>query len=146
MLATAALAVGVAASPSVAKTYKFTFGTPTGGEFCDGLTISTTDKLTYSGNHTGTCEGTAQYAGGFATKIKGDGKFIDISTTDLGTPGYALTFLLDLKASTWFLYVNQGFAFQLVNEGILIKGAPRNSKRGVRSSVFKNPKATENPF
>jgi hypothetical protein len=147
LLATATLAMGAMATTTQAKALKYTFGTTYGGSYCDGVTLTTSDKVTYSGTHTGSCLDSTNYAGGFATTIKGTGKFIDVSTTDnLDLPGYAITFLLDTKAGTWFLYTNIGSGFELFNEGVLIKGAPPvGKKNGAKSAVFKNPKAVDKP-
>jgi hypothetical protein len=152
LFATAALAMGAMATATQAKTttLTYTFGTAYGGEYCDGITLTSSDKVTYSGTHTGSCLDSTNYAGGFASKIKVDSAktYVNASTTDnLDLPGYAITFLLDVKGSEWYLYTNIGSGFELFNEGVLIKGAPPVGKHGAKkASVFKNPKATDKPF
>jgi len=142
-IATAAIAL---ASPSFAKTYKFQFGTNSGSQFCDGLTITNDDsgKL-WTGNHTGSCEADDS-AGGFTAKIGGT-TYIDINTTDANNaPGIFETFLLVPKTLQWFVYENDGGGFVLFNEGKLLKGPPPASlPAGARASVFKNPKAVDKP-
>jgi hypothetical protein len=143
LMATAALALGAMATSTQAKSYVYNFGTTYGGEYCDMLTLTSTDKVTYSGLHNGTCEGSSQYAGGFADKIKDTSKGPNISTTDYFLPGYALTFLIDPKASTWAVYGNLGSGFEFLNSGPLITS--KGAKQVHKSSVFKNPKAVDKP-
>jgi hypothetical protein len=145
LLATAALSIGAFASSTQAKSYDYSFGTPYGGEYCDGLTLTSTDKVIYSGLHSGTCEGSSQYAGGFAASIKKTVKGIDISTTDYFLPGYALTFLVDPKGSTWAVYGNIGGGFEFLNSGPLITDQAKVTKHLKKSSVYKNPKAVDKP-
>jgi len=146
VLATAAIALGAFVSPTTAKTYTYTFGTPSGQAYCDGLTINNNGDI-WSGNHIGSCTDN-DAAGGFTVKIGGS-KYIDISTTDNAhDPGFAETFLLQPKTGAWYLYINPnlGNGFLLVNEGLLIKGAPPSHRSpGAKPSTYKNPKAIDKP-
>jgi hypothetical protein len=142
LLASAALAMGAMATSTQAKSYDYNFGTPYGGEYCDGLTLTSSDKIIYSGLHSGTCEGSSQYAGGFAGSEKKTAKGINISTTDAFLPGYAITFLVDTKAVTWAVYGNLGDGFEFLNSGPLIVDSPKNKHLG-KSSVYKNLKAVK---
>ena len=146
LLGTAALAVVAMVSPAMGRTYAFTLGTFSGGAYCDGLTFSDSNGgVGWSGNHTGCTDN--DFAGGFTATIKVTGNFIDINTTDQkNLPGAFETFLLDTKAKEWFLLSNLGGGFELLNGGVLIKGAPDVSKGGhARASSFKNPKAIARP-
>ncbi len=135
VLASAALALGALASPAAAKTLKYTFGISGGGAYCDGLTITTTDGITYGGTHTGSCVN-PDPAGGFAVKLPG-GKFIDIATTYSATTTDAWTFYLSTSSNTWYLYHTVGGVYTLNNSGPLIKGTPPAAK-GATSAM--NPK------
>ncbi len=142
-----AMALGALASPSLAKTYAYTFGTVSGGAYCDGLTISNGGSGDgWSGNHTGCTDDDP--AGGFTARIGGT-TYLDINTTDNeNSPGLFLTYLLEPKSRQWFLFTstNDGGGFQLINEGMLIKGAPASGKRpGAQASTFRNPKAVDKP-
>ena len=147
VFATGAIALSAVVSPALAKTYAYTFGTPSSEPYCDGLTISGGDGG-WSGNHTGSCTDNDP-AGGFTVKI-GGAKYIDISTTDNASdPGVAETFLLQPKTGAWYLYINQGLGsgFEFINEGQLIKGAPPSVRApGAKPSNFKNPKAVDKPI
>jgi hypothetical protein len=142
VLATVALCAFV--SPTMAKTYAYTFGNTTGAPYCDGLTIIGGDGG-WTGNHTGSCTDDDP-AGGFTAKIGGT-TYIDISTTDdADDPGFAETFLLQPKPGVWYLYSNRGLGFELINEGKLIKGAPPSIRQtAAKPSTFRNPKAVDKP-
>jgi hypothetical protein len=147
LFATSTIALGALASPSLAKTYKYQFGTNSGGGFCDGLTITNggSGKI-WTGTHTGSCED-GDGAGGFTVKIEGS-VYIEINTTDKANdPGVFETFLLQPKTDLWYLYTNDGSGFELVNEGKLIKGTPPAGKQpSAKPSIVKNPKAVDKPF
>lgn len=130
--AVALLALG--ASGAGAKTLTYTFATASGTPYCDGVTITTTDKVTYTGTHTGSCEG-AQPADGLAVTFKGSGAVLDIATMDSGftTPE---VFLISVKKLTWSLYLDTGSGFGFLNSGSLVAGAPP-AQHGLKSSAFK---------
>ena len=132
LLAAAALVIG--ASAANAATLKYTFATSGGSPYCDGVTLTTSDNVTYSGNHTGCTNNDA--ADGFAARITGLPKVIDIATQDsLNSPGYTFTFLIDKPAQTWALYADLGSGFEEFNAGVLVKGVPP-AKVGAKSSVL----------
>lgn len=132
LLAAAVLIVG--ASAANAKTLKYTFGTSTGGSYCDGVTLKTTDNVIYGGHHTGSCTKNDK-AGGFAATISGT-SVIDIATTDkANAPGKTFTFLLNTKAATWALYTLEGSTYTLINQGPLVAGAPP-AMLGAKPSVL----------
>ena len=132
LFAAAALVVG--ASAANASTLKYTFGTSGGGAYCDGVTLKSSDNVVYSGNHTGCTADDA--ADGFGVTIKGAGHVIDVATQDSeNAPGYTFTFLLSIPSKTWGLYADLGSGFELINEGVLIHGAPP-AKFGSKSSTL----------
>jgi len=142
VLATVAIAIGALASPVTAATHKFTFASPSGAAYCDGLTLTraTSGHPTWGGTHTGCTNGDP--AGGYIVRVNG-GPNYDIATTDsLNAPTVgALTFYLNLPSNQWFLYETIGGLNYQVNNGILINGAPpAKAERGVRPSTAPNPK------
>ena len=150
LLKTTVLAIAAAAlaSPTMAKTYAYTFATMTGDPYCDGITIGNAGLAaeTWSGNHTGCTNN--DLAGGFTTRFMKD-TIIEISTADTSSqPALAYSFLLNPKAGTFYVY---GFPvgyppFQLVGEGILIKGAPPTTRRpGAKASTSMYSKAIDKP-
>ena len=77
-------ALGVnSVTPAAAKTYKYTYATASGAPYCDGITLSSSDKSTYAGIHTGSCLAVNDDAGGFAVKI-GSGKYVEAAITYTG--------------------------------------------------------------
>ncbi len=114
--------LGLGTTAAMAKTEKFTLVGNDGTVYCDGLTLTTTDKVVYNGIHTGSCE-SAQPADGFATKIKGYVPVIDVATQYTGSPA-TYTFILSAKVGAWELLTDEGGVFTVVNYGTLAKGAP----------------------
>lgn len=143
VLATAAIAIGALVSPAMAKTLKYTFGTVSGGAYCEGLTLTqaTVGHPTWGGTFTGCTN--QDPAGGYDVKVNG-GMNLDIATTDsLNNPSAgAFTFFLNLKQQYWYLYDTSGGVFAQINSGPLIKGAPPAAKApGVRkASTAPHPK------
>jgi hypothetical protein len=142
LLATAAIAVGGLASSATAKTLKYTFGTVSGGAYCDGLTLTqaTTGHPTWGGTHTGCTN--SDPAGGYNVKVNG-GSNLDIATTDTLTGAtQAYTFFLNLTQHYWYLYDTTGGVFAQINSGPLINGAPPATARvgGRKASTAPNPK------
>ena len=115
-----------------------------GGAYCDGITFTNGGSGDiWSGNLLGSC-GDNSGVGGFT--VKGETTLsIELSTVDSADPGTLESFLIQPKTLRWYLYINQGFGFVLVNEGDLTKGAPPIAKDGAKSSIFKNPKALNKP-
>jgi hypothetical protein len=140
VLATAAMAAGAFASPTLAKTLTYTFGSVDGGAYCDGVTLTTVNNATYGGTHTGCTNNDP--AGGYNVKVNG-GANLDIATTftsDGDTDAY--TFFLYLKGNEWFLYHTVNGVFTQINSGVLINGAPVSPKGAhLKSSRDTNPKA-----
>jgi hypothetical protein len=124
LLATAAIAVGALASPVMAKTLTYTFGTVDGGAYCDGLTLTqaTVGQPTWGGTHTGCTNNDP--AGGYNVKVNG-GANLDIATTDtaIGNTS-AYTYFLYLKGNEWFEYQTIDGVFEQTDGGPLINGAP----------------------
>ena len=147
LLASAALAMGAIASSASAKTVAYTFGTASGGSYCDGLTLTSSDRgIIWSGTHTGSCQN-ADPAGGLAVKVKHNSTpYLDIATTFTVDGPSAYTVFLNIPSSTWFLYTVSGGVFTEINSGPLINGAPP-AKFGAPSSLHKNPKTVlASPF
>jgi len=141
-VAAATITVGALASPVMAKTLTYTFGTVSGGAYCDGLTLTqaTVGHPTWGGTHTGCTNNDP--AGGYNVKVNG-GPNLDIATTDtLSGATQAYTFFLNLKQQYWYLYDTSGGVFAQINSGPLIKGAPPAAKApGVRkASTAPHPK------
>jgi hypothetical protein len=120
ILATALLGLGTTAA--MAKTEKFTLVGSDGTVYCDGLTLTTSDNVTYAGIHTGSCE-SAQPADGFATHIKGYVPVVDVATQYTGSTA-TYTFILSAKVGAWELLTDESGVFTVVNSGTLAKGAP----------------------
>jgi hypothetical protein len=142
VLATTAIAVGALASPVMAKTLRFTFGTVSGGSYCDGLTLTqaTTGHPTWGGTHTGCTNNDP--AGGYDVKVNG-GANLDIATTDTHTGAtQAYTYFLNLQQHYWYLYDTSAGVFAQINSGPLVNGAPPADARvGARkASTAPNPK------
>ena len=144
VFATAAITVGAFASPTEAKTYTYTFGTGSGGAYCDGITFTNGGSGDiWSGVLLGSC-GNDQSVSGFT--VKGETTTtIELSSASSAEPGVLEVFLIQPKTLLWYLYVNDGSGLELANEGPLIKGAPPIGTRRGKSSLFKNPKAVDNP-
>ena len=139
-----AVSAALIASATVAKTYTYTFGTQSGGAYCDGITFTNGGSGDgWGGNLLGSC-GDENSVAGFT--IKGETtNTIELSTGDTSFPGAFDTFLIQPKERLWYLYVDIGSGFLLVNEGKLIKGPPPISRHGAKSAIFKNPKAVDKP-
>jgi len=139
LLATAALAVAAFASPAAAGgKINYTFGTPSGGLYCDGIQMSVTSG-TYAGFHINSdCDSVNDTAAGLAVKI-GKTKYVEGMTGVMDAyPNTQFMFYLDLKAKTWYLYVDlynlEGVSqYVEINAGTLVKGAPAAKKGGVSS-------------
>ncbi|MEO7026906.1 MAG: hypothetical protein ABI056_05055 [Caulobacteraceae bacterium] len=143
VLATAAIAVAALASPTMARTLKYTFGITGGGAYCDGLTI-TQNGVTWGGTHTG-CDDDAQ-AGGISMKVSGNPtKYVYISTTDNPSATTVENFFLDTHAMLWYLYETSGGVYTELNSGPLLKGA-LPGPRGGRSSGSEHGKKMVAPF
>jgi hypothetical protein len=130
-LAAAVLLVAGAAS---AKTYKYTLVGNTGTVYCDGLTVSTTNNVVYTGTHTGSCQSN-QPADGWAARIKGYIPVIDVSTEYSDAPDVVYTFIFSTKVLAWELWTDEGGVWTEINYGSLQKGAPQGGARGIASSV-----------
>jgi hypothetical protein len=146
VLATAAIAVGALASPVMARTLKYTFGTVSGGAYCEGLTLTqaTVGHPTWGGTLTGCTN--QDPAGGYDVKVNG-GMNLDIATTDsLNNPSAgAFTFFLNLKQQYWYLYDTSGGVFAQINSGPLIRGVPSAKAPGAhRPATMPNPKGQLN--
>jgi hypothetical protein len=120
-----AIAAGALAAPVSAATLRYTFGTVSGGVYCDGLTLTTTDRQTYTGEHTG-CGGDVPADG---RRVHGHGgSHLNVKTTSPGDDT-VFTFFLYLRQKQWVLYVNINGVREEINSGVLIKGAPANNGR-----------------
>jgi len=129
LLATAAIAVAAVASPLMAKTLTYTFGSSAGGAHCDGITLTTTNHgLTYGGTHTGCTDNDA--AGGYKVKVNG-GPNLDIATTNEASESSygALTYFLNLQQNAWYMYITSGGVYEQIDSGTLIAGAPEAKAR-----------------
>lgn len=144
LLATAALAVAAFASPAAAGgKINYTFGTPSGGLYCDGIQMTATSGA-YAGFHINSnCDSVNDPAGGLAVKI-GSTKYVEGMTGVMDAlPNTPIMFYMDTKAKTWYLYLNvynlEGVsAYEELNAGVLVKGAPAGKGVG-KSSI--HPKA-----
>ena len=132
VLATAAIAMGALASPAAAKTYKYTFATNSGAAYCDGITVSTTDKVHYSGTHTGSCVPNVP-ADGFASRIKGYVPVVNLATTNVNITNNAYAYLFSSKVMAWALFTDVGGVWTQVNSGVLLKGAPESHRPGAKT-------------
>jgi hypothetical protein len=145
VLATAAIAIGAFSTPTMAKSLKYIFGTTYGGEYCDGITLSTTNKESYQGFHVNDdCGGSEDAAGGLVAKIGGASYIEGITEVSDELPNTPLTYYLDTKAMTWYLYLNlynlEGTnVYEELNAGTLIKGEAGAAKKGGTPSF--RPKA-----
>ena len=145
-LATAILAIGAYASPAAAfpKNLAYTFGTTSGSSYCDGLTLTSTDKLAYYGFHVNDdCAGSNDPAEGLVVRLGGH-KVIEVITGVASQyPNLAFVFYIDPTALTWDLYINEYYLdgtsdYIEINSGNLIKGAPP-AGRGGQSSLHPKP-------
>ncbi len=139
-VATAALTLGAFASPAAAAKINYTFGTFSGGAYCDGVTMTTTNGVSYQGFHqNSTCAGDQDAAGGLAVKV-GSTKVVEMVTTvDAQWTNTPIVFYLDTKGKAWYLYLNEypiggGNAYIEINAGALLKGAPAGKGNGVSST------------
>jgi hypothetical protein len=137
-VAAAALALGAFASPAAAAKINYTFGTPSGGAYCDGIKMTATSGA-YAGFHINSnCDSVNDPAGGLSVKI-GSSKYVEGMTGVMDAlPNTPIMFYLDIKAKTWYLYLNTynldgTSAYQELNAGTLIKGAPAAHKGGTPS-------------
>jgi hypothetical protein len=140
VLATAVIAIGAMASPLMARTLTYTFGETGGGAHCDGITLKTSNGITYGGTHTGCTDNDP--AGGYKVKVNG-GSNLDIATTnELSESSYgALTYFLNLEQNEWYLYITSGGVFGQIDSGPLIAGAPPlNARAGATPTGSPNPK------
>ncbi len=143
-VAAAALALGAFASPAAAGgNISYTFGTPSGGAYCDGVTMTSTNGQSYQGFHVNsTCAGDEDAAGGLAVKV-GSTKVVEMVTTvDNQWTNTPIVFYLDTKHKAWYLYLNEypiggSNAYVEINAGTLIKGAPAGKGNGVSSTHAK---------
>lgn len=143
MFATAAIAVGALASPSMARTLKYTFGITGGGTYCDGVTL-TQSGVTWGGTHTG-CAQDAQ-AGGISMKVSENStKYVYISTTSSPSATTVENFFLDTHSMLWYLYETSGGVYTEINSGPLIRGALPRAPGG-RSSGGEHGKNLVAPF
>jgi len=140
-LATAILAIGAYASPAAAfpKKLAYTFYPASGGAYCDGITLTSTDKLAYHGYHVNSdCAGSNDPAEGLVVRLGGH-KVIEVITGIASEyPNLALVFYIDPTAYTWLLYVNEYYLngtndYIELSSGSLIKGAPPAGRGGVSS-------------
>jgi hypothetical protein len=139
LLATAAFALAALASPTMAKTLKYTFGISGGGAYCDGITLTqaTVGHPTWGGTHTGCTNNDP--AGGYDVKVNG-GPNLDIATTDTVDGPNEMTFFLNLKQQFWYLYEVVGGDFEQIDSGPLIKGVPPTKALPGTTSTGHNPK------
>jgi hypothetical protein len=129
----AAVLLMAAAGTANAGTHKYTLVGADGTVYCDGLTVTTTDNLHYSGIHTGSCE-SGQAADGFATHIKGYVPVIDVATQYTGSTS-TYTFLFSNQVLAWQLWTDESGVVTMINSGSLMKGAPPAAPHGISSSV-----------
>src|ERR1700761_1331356 len=111
VLATAVLAVNawVPTAAAFPKKLSYTFGAGvTGDPYCDGFTLTSTDKMAYQGFLVSEdCNGSMDPAGGLVVKL-GNRKVIEVVTSDASQfPNLALVYYVDPTAGTWMLYVNE---------------------------------------
>jgi hypothetical protein len=121
VLATAAIALG---SPVAAElnAKNYVFGTPNGGAYCNGITLTRSGKDQWGGQQTG-CD--SDPAGGFTATINTN-KYIEAATTyvEQGMSG-AYILYLDTRDRYWYLYTcvpnGSGYVWTGVNNGILLR-------------------------
>jgi hypothetical protein len=143
MLAIAAIALSALASPSLGKSYTYTFGNGSGSAYCDGTTFTNDGSKTWSGTHLGSCVPNSDVAG---FTIRGETTdTIELSMADPNFPNAFDTFLIQPKTLLWYVYIDMGYGFFLANDGNLIKGAPPISRHSAKSAVFKNPMVIDKP-
>jgi hypothetical protein len=134
LVAGVALAACAIASTASAKTFRYTLGTASGGSYCDGFTVTTTDKVHYSGTHTGSCVPNVP-ADGFASKISGFVPIVNLATLYPESATNAYTLLFSSKVMAWELWVDSGGVLTEINSGPLIQGAPPTGHRPGAKSI-----------
>ncbi|MBV8799989.1 MAG: hypothetical protein JOY77_02120 [Alphaproteobacteria bacterium] len=118
------------ASAASANSVQYTFADTDGNPYCDGVQLDINNGVAV-GVHTNGAQCTeGDYAGGLAVKMSGSkDKRLVITTTDVNnlSPGMVETYMIDTSDMSWQVYdenTNDVFPFQLVNEGVLLKGNP----------------------
>jgi hypothetical protein len=132
VLATGAIAMGALASPASAKTFKYTFATNSGAAYCDGITVTTTDKVNYSGTHTGSCVPNVP-ADGFASRIKGYVPVVNLATTNVTITNNAYSYIYSSKVMAWELFTDEGGVWTAIASGRLLSGAPESHRPGTKT-------------
>ena len=142
LVAGVALAASAIASSASAKTYTYTLGITGGGTYCDGFTVTTSDKLHYSGTHTGSCVPNVP-ADGFASRMSGYVPVVNLATLYPESTTNAYTLLFSAKALAWELWSDSGGVFTMINSGPLVPGAPpasnRPGSRPISAAADKHP-------
>jgi hypothetical protein len=156
----AALIGGAAAPPAFAQT-QYTFATPSGAPYCDGLLLTQQGRV-YRGLHnspTNSCTEGDQ-AGGFWARGYGASagtppfftvtpttRLVTITTEDsYGGPGFEIVFNLDLVHMLWNVWVEDtatSTAFTQVNSGVLL--SPLAAKAADRLAQERRGTARDRP-
>ena len=132
-MAVAAFTFGASQNASAkTTTYTYQFGTPSGGNYCDGISVAVDSKtLEAVGLHTyyqAYCPYKNLYAGGFGGTVKGLGKGTWYSLASVQDPGsgldglYGLTFYTNFATLQWVLALQstyESIPFEIINEGVL---------------------------
>jgi hypothetical protein len=145
LLSTAGAALICGSGVAFAGTVTYTFS-----GYCDGIKLVETDGVAV-GNHLGQKCATPEdkaYAGGIeAGKLKPEGiedtRWVITTTEAYYGDSYQEIIVLDQKAMTFEVYLQStanGVEFQLVNSGVLVKGAPGDEIGGAKVST--RPAAT----
>jgi hypothetical protein len=158
---TAALIAGAAAAPAALAQTQYTFATPSGAPYCDGMLLTPQAGHLYTGIHnspTNNCtEG--DYAGGFWARGYGTGagtgsyltvtpttRLVTMTTEDVANlgPGWEIVFNLDLTHMLWNVWVESyanGMPFTQINAGVLLSPlaakAARDRPALTRPAIFR---------
>ena len=142
MLSAMMAVVATAAQAKKGGPASYTFGTASGGAYCDGVALPSTTAVYVSGTHLYAACGTGvDYTmGGFLGTIKGIGKAYSLAESYtpgalIGTPYLELVYVVSPKANVWVLGLESsyyGIPFEVGNEGVLISGYAGSKHPGAK--------------
>jgi hypothetical protein len=134
--------MAVAATAAQAKPASYTFGTASGGAYCDGVALPSTTASYVSATHLYAACGTGvDYTmGGFLGNMKGIGRGYALAESYtpgalIGTPYLELVYAVAPKAGVWVLGLESsyyGIPFEVGNEGVLISGYAGSKHPGAK--------------